>query len=100
MYPDLLIVRKYPQLGFVYDILEPHCDNKKDNLAKAKGLVKYFLECANVSRIQMLRKIHDASGDRMLRLDFCKMSVRNKVLNCVTEADFDTVFRTEGVFDY
>lgn len=100
MYPDFIIIRSDNNGGYEYSILEPHCDNKKDNLAKAKGLVKYALECPNVSRIQMLRKIHDASGDRMLRLDFCKMSVRNKVLNCVTEADFDTVFRTEGGFEY
>ena len=43
----------------------------------------------------MLRK----KGDRMLRLDFCKLAVRSKVLNCVTEDDFSAVFITEGEFD-
>ena len=32
----------------------------------------------------------------MFRLDFCKMAVRNKVLACVTDADFDTVFNKEA----
>lgn len=99
MYPDFLIVRKDGNGGYEYSLLEPHRDDKKDNLAKAKGLAKYVEECPNVSRVQMLRKVHDASGDRMLRLDFCKMAVRNKVLSCVTDADFDIVFNSEGEFE-
>lgn len=99
MYPDFIIVRSDGNDGYEYSLLEPHRDDKKDNLAKAKGLAKYVQECPNISRVQMLRKVHDASGDRMLRLDFCKLAVRNKVLNCVTDADFDIVFNSEGEYD-
>ena len=98
MYPDFIIVRSDGNGGYEYSLLEPHRDDKKDNLAKAKGLAKYVKECPNVSRVQMLRKVHDASGDRMLRLDFCKLAVRNKVLSCVTDADFDLVFNSEGEY--
>ena len=99
MYPDFIIVRSDGNGGYEYSLLEPHRDDKKDNLAKAKGLAKYVQECPNVSRVQMLRKVHDASGDRMLRLDLCKLAVRNKVLSCVTDAEFDIVFNSEGKFD-
>lgn len=99
MYPDFLIVRRDGKGGYVYSLLEPHRDDKKDNLAKAKGLVKYVEECQNVDRVQMLRLIHSASIDRMLRLDFTKLAVREKVKACVTDADFDVVFNNEGVFE-
>ena len=99
MYPDFIIVRSDSNGVYEYSLLEPHRDDKKDNLAKAKGLAKYVQECPNVSRVQMLRKVHDASGDRMLRLDLCKLAVRNKVLSCVTDAEFDIVFNSEGKFD-
>lgn len=99
MYPDFIIVRKEANGDYDYSILEPHRDDKKDNLAKAKGLVKYVEECPVFSRVQMLRKIHNTAGDKMLRLDFTKMAVRDKVKICRTEADFDTIFQTEGFFD-
>lgn len=99
MYPDFIIVRNDGNGGYDFSILEPHSDDKKDNLAKAKGLVQYAIDCPNLSRIQMLRKIRYSSGDRMLRLDFMKMSVRDKVNQCVTEADFDKVFTSEGEYE-
>lgn len=99
MYPDFIIVRNDGEGGYNFSIIEPHRDDKKDNLAKAKGLVQYALECPNLSRIQMLRKVHYPYGDRMLRLDFTKMSVREKVNQCVTEDDFDKVFKSEGFYD-
>ena len=99
MYPDFLIVRKDESGNYEYALLEPHCDGKKDNLAKAKGLVEYALQCTSFSRIQMLRKSSTPSGERMLRLDMTKMAIREKVKACITEADFDTVFKTEGFMD-
>lgn len=99
MYPDFIIVRNDGIGGYDFSILEPHRDDKKDNLAKAKGLAQYAIECPSFSRIQMLRKVHFPYGDRMLRLDFTKMSVREKVNQCVTEADFDKVFTSEGFYD-
>ena len=34
----------------------------------------------------------------MLRLDFCKSAIRQKVLACITVADFNAVFNAEGEF--
>lgn len=96
MYPDFIIVRKDDSGNYEYALLEPHRDDKKDNLAKAKGLAEYAEACTSFSRIQILRKISTASGEKMLRLDLAKMAVREKVKACITEADFDTVFSTEG----
>ena len=96
MYPDFIIVRKDASGNYEYALLEPHRDDKKDNLAKAKGLAKYAEECTAFSRIQMLRKIYTASGNKMLRLDLARMAVRTKVMACITDADFDTLFNTEG----
>ena len=94
-YPDFIVVRHDGNNGYDFSLLEPHIDGKTDNLPKAKALAKYAQDCPSFSRIQMLRK----KGDRMLRLDFCKLAVRSKVLNCVTEDDFSAVFNTEGEFD-
>ena len=80
-------------------MLEPHRDDKKDNLAKAKGLCYYAEKCPAVSRVQMLRLKKTARGDRMLRLDFCKMAVRERVRACNTDAEFDKVFSAEGEMD-
>mgnify|MGYP002518889551 FL=1 len=93
-YPDFIVVRHDGNNGYDFSLLEPHRDDKTDNLPKAKALAKYAKECLSFSRIQMLRK----KGDRMLRLDFCKLAVRNKVLDCVTEDDFNAVFNAEGEF--
>lgn len=99
MYPDFLIVRKDENGNYEYSLLEPHIDNKDDNLPKAKGLVRYAQQCSSFSRIQMIRLIKTAAGERLLRLDMNKMSVREKVLACIRDEDFDTVFNTEGFYD-
>lgn len=95
MYPDFIIVRKKTEGCYEYGLLEPHRDDKKDNLAKAKGLVNYTRECPNVDRVQMLRK----KGNRMLRLELTSRAVQEKVLACITEPDFDKVFTAEGFFE-
>lgn len=97
-YPDFIVVRNDGNDGYDFSLLEPHREDKNDNLSKAKALANYAQECPSFIRIQMLRQRHTSSGDRMLRLDLCKMAVREKVLNCLTEADFDSVFNTEGKF--
>lgn len=99
MYPDFMIVRKDATGNYEFALLEPHRDDKKDNLAKAKGLCDYAEKCSAVSRVQMLRLKKTAGGDRMLRLDFCKMGVRERVRACNTEAEFDKVFSAEGEMD-
>lgn len=98
MFPDFIIVRNDNRGGYEYGLLEPHRDDKKDNLAKAKGLVKYVQECPNVDRVQMLRKTKTSAGEKMLRLEFTSRTVQEKVTKCVTDADFDTVFNTEGFY--
>lgn len=98
-YPDFLIVRKDSNGNYEFALLEPHRDDKKDNLAKAKGLCDYAEKCPAVSRVQMLRLKKTARGDRMLRLDFCKMAVRERVRACNTDAEFDKVFSAEGEMD-
>ena len=99
MFPDFLIIRKNDHGNYEYGLLEPHRDDKKDNLAKAKGLVKYVQECPNVDRVQMLRKIKTSSGEKMLRLEFTRLSVQEKVMKCVEESDFDKVFNAEGFYE-
>lgn len=98
MFPDFLIIRKNDN-GYEYGLLEPHRDDKKDNLAKAKGLVKYVQECPNMDRVQMLRKKKTSSGEKMLRLEFTKLSVQEKVMKCVDDSDFDKVFDAEGFYE-
>lgn len=98
-YPDFLIVRKDANGNYEFALLEPHRDDKKDNLAKAKGLCDYAEKCPAVSRVQMLRKVKTPSGERMKRLDFCKMAVRERVRACNTEPEFDNVFSTDGEMD-
>ena len=99
MFPDFLIVRKNEHGNYEYGLLEPHRDDKKDNLAKAKGLVKYVQACPNIDRVQMLRKMKTSSGEKMLRLEFTRLSVQEKVMKCVEESDFDKVFNAEGDYE-
>ena len=96
MYPDFLVVRRDANGNYDYALLEPHRDDKKDNLAKAKGLCDYAEKCPAVNRIQMLRLANTPSGKKMKRLDFCKMAVRTRVRACNTESEFDNVFATDG----
>ena len=71
-------------------------DNKKDNLAKAQGLVQYVQACPAFDRVQMLRK----KGNRMLRLELTSRSIQKKVMACQDDiAAFDTLFNEEGFFE-
>ena len=47
----------------------------------------------------MLRKMKTSSGEKMLRLEFTRLSVQEKVMKCVEESDFDKVFTAEGVYE-
>lgn len=91
-YPDFLIVRSDPQIDYVIDILEPHGDNFKDNLAKAKSLAKYVEAEPHVSRVQMIRKIYD----KYVRLDFARSEVRESVRLATTSDEFDRIFANYG----
>lgn len=100
LYPDFIIVRKDPDLGYLIDILEPHNPDFKDNLGKAKGLAQYAANETRVDRIQLIRVGKDASGqNRFKRLNLAKGSVRNKVLAAINTDELDHIFDTDGEFE-
>ena len=51
MYSEFLIVRSDPQLDYIVDIFEPHADNYKDNLPKAKELAAYGRDEQRIGRV-------------------------------------------------
>ncbi|WP_293728387.1 DEAD/DEAH box helicase family protein [uncultured Phascolarctobacterium sp.] len=91
-YPDFIIVRSDPQIDYVIDILEPHSDDFKDNLAKAKSLAKYVEDEPHVKRVQMIRKTHG----KYVRLDFSQRAVRESVRLATTNDEFDRIFKNYG----
>ena len=91
-YPDFIIVRSDPVSDYAIDILEPHGDDFKDNLAKAKSLAQYVDDELHVQRVQMIRKMHG----KYWRLDFSKNEVREKVRQVITSDDFDKIFEVCG----
>jgi hypothetical protein len=40
-----------------------------------------------------------SSGEKMLRLEFTRLSVQEKVMKCVEKSDFDKVFNAEGFYE-
>ncbi len=100
LYPDFVIVRKDPVLGYIIDILEPHSPDFKDNLGKAKGLAAYAANEPKMDRIQLIRVGKDAAGNnRFKRLNLAKGSVRNKVLAAINTDELDHIFETDGEFE-
>ena len=100
LYPDFIIVRKDPKLGYLLDILEPHNPNYKDNLGKAKGLAEYAANEPRIGRIQLIRVGKDAAGnDRFKRLNLASGIIRNKVLAAINTDELDHIFDTDGIFE-
>ena len=100
LYPDFIIVRKDPDLGYLVDILEPHNPDFKDNLGKAKGLAEYAANEPRIDRIQLIRVGKDAAGkDRFRRLNLASGSIRNKVIAAINTDELDHIFDTDGVFE-
>lgn len=100
MNPDFIVVRRKDNGKYEFGLLEPHCDDKKDNLYKAKGLVKYAQDCRVFDRIQMLREKQTPSGKKMLRLDFTRLDVQKGVMKCGDDiTKFDALFDEMGFFD-
>lgn len=98
-YPDFLIVRQDPEGGYVIDILEPHMPSLADNLGKAKGFAKYAEEEIRIGRFELIRMERDSAGkERPKRLDMCKGSVRQKVLNVINNDELTHIFAEEGYF--
>lgn len=99
-YPDFIIVRTDPDLGYLVDILEPHNPGFKDNLGKAKGLAEYAANEPRIDRIQLIRVGKDAAGNnRFKRLNLASGSIRNKVLSAINTDELDHIFETDGVFE-
>ena len=100
MFPDFLIVRRDEKLGYVFDILEPPNPSFDDNLPKAKGLAEYAKENIGISRIVLIRKSKDITRTtKYLRLNLSKSAICEKVLNCITNDEFNHIFETEGTFN-
>lgn len=99
-YPDLIIIREDPDLGYIMDILEPHSADFKDNLGKAKGFAEYAKEELKIGRIQLIRTAKDvAGGTRFKRLDMGKGIVRDKVLAAISNDELDHIFDTDGEYE-
>ena len=99
-YPDYLIVRSDATLGYVVDILEPHGDQYKDNLPKAKALAEYAKREDRIGRIQLIHKSNDAVGNcRFKRLELTDITVREKVSKAMTNDELDHIFITDGIFN-
>ncbi len=99
MYPDFIMIRKDPDLGYIMDILDPHNPDFKDNLGKAKGLASYAVNEPRIGRVQLIRMGKNAAGKvRLKRLDFSRGAVRNKVLMATNNDELDHIFDTDGEF--
>ena len=98
-YPDFLIVRDLPGLGYVVDILEPHGNQYADNLSKAKALAEYAKKEDRMGRIQLIHKATDAAGaHRFKRLELTDLTIRDKVLRANNDDDLTNIFVIDGEF--
>jgi len=98
-YPDMMIVRKHSQYGYVVDVLEPHMPRYDDNLPKAKALAQYSKDEPHVIRLQLIHEKTDLTGHkRYVRLDLQKSEIREKVLASSTLDDLKNIFDQYGEF--
>lgn len=99
-YPDFIVVRKDPILGYIIDILEPHRANEKDNIGKAKGFAAYAKENPGIGRIQLIRLEKDITGSpRFKRLDMTMSEVREAVFSAINNDELDHLFDEYGFFE-
>ena len=99
-YPDFIVIRKDPILGYIIDILEPHRSNEKDNIGKAKGFAAYAKENPGIGRIQLIRLEKDITGNpRFKRLDMTMSEVCEAVLSAINNDELDHLFDEHGFFD-
>lgn len=99
-YPDFIVVRRDERVGYVIDILEPHSQDFKDNLGKAKGFAEYARQNPGVGRIQLIRMSKDAVGkNQFKRLDMYRTAIRDKVSHAINTDELDHIFDTDGVIE-
>jgi type III restriction enzyme len=93
MYPDFVIVRADAH-GYVFDILEPHDENRKDNYPKAVGLAKFAEKHWDVfGRIELIRERRGLDGQmHFYSLDMSKAAIRNKVRAINSNPELDHIF--------
>jgi len=97
MYPDLVVVRVDAH-GYIFDILEPHDDSRKDNCAKAVGLAEFAEKhWDKFGRIQLIRKKNGVDGkNHFYRLDLSKLEIRNKVRAITSNSELDRIFEDDS----
>ena len=93
MYPDLIVVRADSN-GYVFDILEPHDESRKDNCPKAIGLAEFAEKnWDKFGRIQLIRSKKGADGkEHFYRLDLSKLEIRNRVRTIASNRELDSIF--------
>lgn len=93
MYPDIISVRAVAH-GYVFDILEPHDESRKDNYPKAVGLAEFADQHMDVfGKIQLIRKRKGADGlDHFYRLDMTNNQVRVRVKAIHSNPELDHIF--------
>ena len=93
MYPDILIVRA-GTYGYVFDIMEPHDESRKDNYPKAVGLAKFADQhWDKFGRIQLIRRKPGPDGrDHFYRLDMANAQIRNRVRAIHSNIELDHIF--------
>ena len=98
-YPDFLVVRNDPAVGYVVDILEPHGNQYSDNLPKAKALAKYAKKEDRMGRVQLIHKSSTAGGQKFIRLDLTDRDNQEKVLLANTDDELTNIFTINGIVD-
>ena len=100
-YPDFIIVRNVENVGYVFDILEPHAQNLADGLAKAKGYAKAIKdnprEYERVGHVEMIRTTQDAAGQwRFTGIDLMNGQTQEKVFLAQTFEEYSHIYITDG----
>lgn len=93
MYPDLIIVRS-GTYGYIFDIMEPHDESRKDNYTKAVGLAKFADQhWDKFGRIQLIRRKPGPDGrDHFYRLDMSNQQIRSRVRAIHSNPELDHIF--------
>ena len=80
--------------GYVFDVLEPHDESRKDNYPKAVGLAEFADQHMDVfGKIQLIRKRKGADGvDHFYRLDMTNNQVRARVKAIHSNPELDHIF--------
>lgn len=99
MYPDFLVIRKEPGLGWQIDILEPHMEKLADNLPKAKGMAEFARENPGLGRVQLMHMKQNGTNKSFVRLDLTRTEVNKKVLAAISNDELMHLFDIYGITD-